>query len=290
MELIRNEELLYVGKRVNLEIDEIRYGLLDSEWNLQNLRASFTRVYFPLDGEGILTFGNETVTIRKGNIYIVPSELNFSGFCPKYLNKIYVHLTLRHPDGSDLLAGIDHCLVLPDSEKRIAEVERLYATPDLRSVLRLKQLLYEILLDALAIAPTRDLSIKSYSETTKAALAYIDEHLHASLTIGEIASALFLSKLALQKKFREAIGEIASALFLSKLALQKKFREELGKPIGKYVDDCLMARAERDLLDPTYSIKEISDRLGFCDQFYFSRKFTETHGMSPRRFRQMQNE
>lgn len=268
MELIRNEELLYVGKRVNLEIDEIRYGLLDSEWNLKNLRASFTRVYFPLDGEGVLTFGNETVTIRKGNIYIVPSELNFSGFCPKYLNKIYVHLTLRHPDGSDLLAGIDHCLVLPDSEGRIAEVERLYATPDLRSVLRLKQLLYEILLDALALAPSRDLSIKSYSDTTKAALAYIDEHLRASLTIDEIAAALFLSK----------------------LALQKKFREELGKPIGKYVDDCLMARAERDLLDPACSIKEISDRLGFCDQFYFSRKFTQTHGMSPRKFRQMQNE
>lgn len=268
MELIRNEELLYVGKRVNLEIDEIRYGLLDNEWNLQNLRASFTRVYFPLEGEGILTFGDETVTIRKGNIYIVPSELNFSGFCPKYLNKIYVHLTLRHPDGSDLLAGIDHCLVLPDTEGRIAEVERLYATPDLRSVLRLKQLLYEILLDALAIAPTRDLSIKSYSKTTKAVLSYIDEHLHASLTIDEIASALFLSK----------------------LALQKKFREELGKPIGTYVDDCLMARAERELLDPSRSIKEISDELGFCDQFYFSRKFTATHGMSPRKFRQMQNE
>ena len=268
MELIRNNEMLYVGKRVNLEIHEIRYGLLDREWNFKNLRASFTRVYFPLDGEGILTFGNETVTIRKGNIYIVPSELNFSGFCPKYLNKIYVHLTLCHPDGSDLLSGIDHCLVIPDTKGRIAEVERLFATSDLRSVLRLKQLLYELLLEALALAPSRDLSIKNYSATTKTVLSYIDKHLSARLTIEEIASALFLSK----------------------LALQKKFREDLGKPIGKYIDDCLMARAERELLDPTHSIKEISDILGFCDQFYFSRKFTQTHGISPRKFRQMQNE
>ena len=268
MELIRNEELLYVGKRVNLEIEEIRYGLLDREWNLKNLRASFTRVYFPLEGEGILTFGDETVTIRPGNIYIVPSELNFSGFCPKYLNKIYVHLTLRHPNGSDLLSGIDHCLVLPDTEGRITEVDRLCSTPDLRSVLRLKQILYELLLDALALSPNRNLSIQTYSETTKAALAYIDDHLSACLTIDEIATALFVSK----------------------LALQKKFREELGKPIGKYIDDCLMARAESALLSPSFSIKEISDSLGFCDQFYFSRKFTQTHGMSPRKFRQMQNE
>ncbi len=268
MELIRNEEMLYLGRRVNLEIDEIRYALLDSEWNLQNLRASFTRVYFPLDGEGILTFGNEQITIRPGNVYIVPSELNFSGFCPKYLNKIYVHLTLRRPDGSDLLAGIDRCLVLPHSEERIAEVEELYRAADLRSVLRLKQLLYELLLDAIELAPPRDLPNVRHSPQTKATLSYIDKHLRASLTIDEIASALFVSK----------------------LGLQKSFREEVGKPIGKYVDDCLMARAERDLLDPTQSIKEISDRLGFCDQFYFSRKFTQTHGMSPRRFRQMQNE
>ncbi|MBO5938542.1 MAG: helix-turn-helix transcriptional regulator [Clostridia bacterium] len=268
MELIRNEEMLYLGRRMNLEIDEIRYALLDSEWNLQNLRASFTRVYFPLDGEGILTFGNEEITIRPGNIYIVPSELNFSGFCPKYLNKIYVHLTLRRPDGNDLLAGIDRCLVLPHSEAHIAEVEELYRAADLRSVLRLKQLLYELLLDAIELAPPRGLPTARHSPQTKAALAYIDEHLRASLTIDEIASALFVSK----------------------LGLQKSFREEVGKPIGKYVDDCLMARAERDLLNPAYSIKEISDRLGFCDQFYFSRKFTQSHGMSPRRFRQMQNE
>jgi AraC-like DNA-binding protein len=260
--------MLYLGRRVNLEIDEIRYGLLDTEWNLQNLRASFTRVYFPLDGEGILRFGEETITIRPGNIYIVPSGLNFSGYCPKYLNKIYVHLTLRRPDGSDLLAGIDRCLVLSCREEKIAEVESLYRSADLRAVLRLKQLLYELLLDAIELSPPRDLSTTPHSPTTKAALQYIDEHLHAGLTIDELASALFVSK----------------------LGLQKGFREELGKPIGKYIDDCLMARAERDLLDSDLSIKEISDRLGFCDQFYFSRKFTQSHGMSPRKFRQMQNE
>ena len=35
--------------------------------------------------------------------------------------------------------------------------------------------------------------------------------------------------------------------------------------------------------------KDVSERLGFCDQFYFSRKFSEFHGFSPKRFRQMHN-
>lgn len=268
MELILNEELLYLGKRVNLEIEEIRYGILDREWNLQNMRAAFTRVYFPLDGEGVLTFGNEEIKIQPGNVYIVPSGLNFSGFCPKYLNKIYVHLTLRRPDGSDLLSGIDRCLVLPNRQELIDRVEELYRVSDLSSALKLKLLLYELLLEAVSISGLGSLKSKPYSEHTKAALAYIDEHLRAGLTIGEIASALFLSK----------------------LSLQKCIREDLGKPLGKYIDECIMSRAEAALLDPTLSIKEISDRLGFCDQFYFSRKFTEAHGMSPRKFRQMHNE
>ena len=86
-----------------------------------------------------------------------------------------------------------------------------------------------------------------------------------------------------------SIGEIAAALFVSKLVLQKTFKADVEKPIGQYIDGCLMAHAERDLLDPTLSIKDISDRLGFCDQFYFSRKFSEAHGISPRRFRQLHN-
>ncbi len=268
MEMIRNDELLYLSKRVDLFIEEIREAKLDPEWDLTNMRASFTRVYFPLEGEGILTFGNERVTITPGNVYIVPSGLNFSGFCPEKLNKIYIHLTLRRPDGRDLLSGLDRCLVFKDREKLIKEVERLYRTCDLSSVVELKRLLYDLLLEAISTFDIKTPDHRPYSPNTKAALAYIDEHLSANLTIGGIAQDLYISR----------------------LSLQKSFREDIGKPIGKYIDDCVISSAERLLLDPTLTVKEISERLGFCDQFYFSRKFTSAHGMSPRRFRGMHNE
>ncbi len=268
MELVRNEELLYLGKRVELFIEEIREAWLDPEWDLKNMRASFTRIYFPLEGEGILTFGNEKVTVRPGNVYIVPSGLNFSGFCPESLRKLYIHLTLRRPDGSDLLSGMDRCLVFRERGALIGEVERLYRLSDLPSVLRLKQLLYDLLLEAVTTFGIRTPESRSYSLHTKAALTYIDKHLSAALTIGQIAADLYVSR----------------------LSLQKSFREDIGKPIGRYIDDCLMSSAESLLLDPSLTVKEISDSLGFCDQFYFSRKFTATHGMSPRRFRQMHNE
>ncbi|MBQ9085780.1 MAG: helix-turn-helix transcriptional regulator [Clostridia bacterium] len=265
MKLCINEELTYAEKRIRMELIEISYGFLDPSWKIENLRAAFTRVYVPLEGEGILYFGDRTVHLRPGKIYVVPSQLNFSCSCPEYLNKIYVHLTLTRPDGEDVFAGLDTCLILENCEARAAEMEALYNGNDLRSALRLKLLLYGILDDALAQTPCQNLPIRSYSEYTKDALAYIDSHLSAGLTIGEISSALFISK----------------------LVLQKNFKADIHKSIGAYIDDCLMKSAEQELLNRNLSIKEISDRLGFCDQFYFSRRFSEFHGISPKKFRQM---
>lgn len=267
MQLFQNQKLTYAEQRVRLEIAEISYGLLDSEWEHEDLRAAFTRVYVPLEGEGLICVNGTGIRLQPGNIYVVPSELSFSCSCPEKLNKIYIHLTLTRPDGVDVFAGIPSCMILKDSQNRAKEIEALYEGNDIRSVLRLKVLLYEILDEALQSVSTRDHVIKSYSEYTKKALEYIDTHLNATMTINEIANALFVSK----------------------LILQKHFKADLGKPIGRYIDHCLMARAERDLLDRSLTIKDVSERLGFCDQFYFSRKFSEFHGFSPKRFRQMHN-
>ena len=267
MQLIQNQKLTYAEQRVRLEIAEISYGLLDEEWKHEDLRAAFTRVYIPLEGEGFIRINGEDIRLCPDRIYVIPSELSFSCFCPEKLNKIYIHLTLTRPDGVEVFAGIPSCMILENCRQRAKEIEELTRGDDIRAVLRLKLLLYEILDDALQSISLNNDRLQSYSEYTKKALSYIDSHLSATMTINEISSALFVSK----------------------PVLQKHFKEDLGKPIGKYVDQCLMARAERYLLDRSLTIKDVSERLGFCDQFYFSRKFSSDHGFSPRKFRQMHN-
>ncbi len=268
MQLIQNKKLTYAEQRVRLEIAEISYGLLDSEWKHEDLRAAFTRVYVPLEGEGFIQVNGETIRLCPGNIYVIPSELSFSCFCPEKLNKIYIHLTLTRPDGVDVFAGIPSCVILENCSNRAKEIERLYDGNDIRAVLLLKLLLYEILEEALhSTISLNNEPIKSYSEYTKKALSYIDTHLSATMTINQISAELFVSK----------------------LVLQKHFKNDLGKPMGKYIDQCLMARAELELLNRSLTIKDISEKLGFCDQFYFSRKFSEYHGFSPKKFRQLHN-
>lgn len=264
MKVFVKEELLYLERQIRMNLVEISHGFLDQRWQIKHLRAAFTRVYFPLAGKGFLRFGDRTIALSPGKIYVIPSGLDFSCSCPEFLEKVFVHLTLAQPDGSDAFSGVGTCIILEDeglSEKMVQLCNRR----DLRSVLELKLLLYGVLERALAMALPARTEMKQYREVTKAALAYIERHLRADLSISEIADALFVSK----------------------SVLQRCFCEDLEKSIGKYIDSCLMARAEILLLDRRLSVKEIGESLGFCDQFYFSRKFTQVHGISPRRFRQL---
>jgi AraC-like DNA-binding protein len=63
-------------------------------------------------------------------------------------------------------------------------------------------------------------------------------------------------------------------------------KKYINMALGKYIDDRILAEAERLLLNTNLSIKDISDKLGFCDQFYFCRKFTFYYGVSPIKHRQ----
>ena len=63
------------------------------------------------------------------------------------------------------------------------------------------------------------------------------------------------------------------------------FKKEIGVSVGRYIDDRLMYVAELELRRGEKSINEISDMLGFCDQFYFSRRFSQTYGIPPIKYR-----
>ena len=79
--------------------------------------------------------------------------------------------------------------------------------------------------------------------------------------------------------------QLARRLFVSRSFLTERFRRETGVTIGRYLDDQLMAAAQWQLLRTGRSIGEISESLGYCDQFYFARRFKQLCGESPLQYR-----
>jgi AraC-like DNA-binding protein len=68
--------------------------------------------------------------------------------------------------------------------------------------------------------------------------------------------------------------------------LRKRFKRSTGIAPKEYFLLLKVNKAKEFLLRPTLTIKEIAQRLGFADQYYFSRLFKHRAGVSPVHYRQ----
>ena len=97
--------------------------------------------------------------------------------------------------------------------------------------------------------------------------------------------------LKFRKLLREYITEerrpsfYADKLNISPIYLNEIVKEITGLSSSLYIKNEIMILAKRELFHTSDSVKEIAYRLGFADNAYFTRLFTETAGMSPNIFR-----
>lgn len=72
---------------------------------------------------------------------------------------------------------------------------------------------------------------------------------------------------------------------LSSRQLERAFKKEYGVTPYQYFQSQKLLLAKQYLRNTNLTIKEISSRLGFCDQYYFSNRFKEEQGVSPKHYR-----
>ena len=106
-------------------------------------------------------------------------------------------------------------------------------------------------------------AIKKHSKLIQSSISYIENNTSIKLTVKDISKELFVSE--------------------SKL--RNEFLKEMEMPIGKYIDDMIFIKARQMLSIAINTISSVSSELGFCDQFYFSRRFKEKFGITPTNFR-----
>ena len=83
-----------------------------------------------------------------------------------------------------------------------------------------------------------------------------------------------------------SISELARRNGISQSHLNALFRRETGGGAEEFLTAVRMRQARVLLLNLYYSIGEVGARTGYPDANYFSRKFREYHGVSPRVYRQ----
>lgn len=82
------------------------------------------------------------------------------------------------------------------------------------------------------------------------------------------------------------VPELADAAGASRSGLQRMFKEFQKESIHEFLQRTRLDQARQLLCDERLAVKEVSARLNFSSEFYFSRFFRKRTGMSPRQFRE----
>lgn len=91
----------------------------------------------------------------------------------------------------------------------------------------------------------------------------------------------------LEARLNEAAAwrKIARQFGLNEDAFRKRFARLVGQPPARYRSRVRIDRACEMMVETRLTDSQIAECLGFCDEFYFSRRFKEITGKSPQAFR-----
>lgn len=121
--------------------------------------------------------------------------------------------------------------------------------------------------------------------------AYISGHSRSRIGLDDVYSELLArATAAMQRRWRStmprlSLGELADELGVSSRHLSRVFARELGVGPVTTFRILRVLEAARLLTDTTVAIREIATRVGFANEFHFSRVFKDTVGVPPAEYR-----
>ena len=257
MNITFGKEICKLSNRINLNLMYFGQAKIEEGWQGTVTSPDYSRLYYLTSGLAEICGAGQKIILEPGRWYFFPSAYSFDFKFPKDMEHIYFHFKLCDIDNIDLLRFTDKPYISDDTSD-ISEITKRILSHEVADAIFIKQYIYKL------IAPiTKNISGKDYSPCVLRALQYINNNISINVTIDEIAAAAYTSK----------------------STLTKKFRSELSMSVNEYVSDAVLSEAARRLVSKDESVLSVSERYGFSDQFYFSRKFKQKFGKSPRDYR-----
>ena len=266
MYLEENKVLADGMNHLEIRLGDHGYVQVDRTWHSEQVCSPFSRLYLVRRGEGLLRVGGNSLTMRPGFAYWIPAGLCFDYLCENAMEKLFFHVQALKPDGYDLLMGMGRVETRPLPAGEPDRLLALYRRRDYEAALLLKAAITALTADMAKGGALEEQVIRDYSPAVADTIRYIRRHLSLQLSVRELAGRLYLTP--------NAQG--------------RQFRQETGLTIGRYIDDLLFFSAQAQLIGSDKTIREISDALGFCDPFYFSRRFKQRYGQTPGAYRRLQ--
>jgi len=262
--ITRNHQLTSQLNRLSIEILDHGYFIGNQQWNQFNVVSPFSRVYCMIADAGWLETADGRIDLLPGFMYLIPSGTRVNLRTERRIEKFYFHVNVRYDD-MDILDGIQRCHVLPLPGALLQSLLDAYHSGGPGGLFAFKSAVYQTL-DAFCRQCLPDLSDRlALAGQYRDFFSYVSSHLSANLTAPGICAELGLS----YESFR------------------RRFRDDNGITLHQYIHGCLIRQAAQQLLMTDLTVQEIAGRLGFQDEFYFSRLFKQKMQYSPREYRRI---
>lgn len=269
MRIEKNMELDYLASTVHIQIVDSGCAYLNERWKGQSIRSPFSRLYYILGGSGTIEAVSaegpapQAVQLTPGNLYLIPAGMLHHYSCSSHLEKVYFHVNVTLPSGLDLLSGYPACCSLTCPAGRAQQMQRLYESQGIISVLHIQSELVRDVCQLIEKMQPDKFPSQSYSRLLQRLFSMA----------GNPVSA------------KNSVRSLAKRLNVSESTLAKKFKAQTGETLGNYLNELLLKQCCQMLLASSLSLRDISEELGFTDQFYFSRYFKQHMGEPPSIYR-----
>ncbi len=260
-----------------IKVDKVTLG---PEWRTDNFFPawriiSYSRIYFPVSGEGAVVDGDQQFLLKPGVMMLIPPFANVQVSCSRSLCKYWMHFNALLPGtrtdiffqsgrsmmidttgrNRDFTLLFDHLMTF-EKQKQMRQIDHYEYNACLR-------LLVAPFLRILTESPST-----AFMPRTIELLQYIDRNYYRKLTLNELASVACMHP----------------------NYLCSSFHRRMHMTVFEYIERVRMQHALEFFRLGNMTISEIAEKIGFSSIQAFSRNFRKIYGVSPRKYISMNSE
>ncbi len=262
--IARNEMFTAYVNQLQIEMFDHGYFRGDLSWNRYGVSSPFSRLYCMVADAGWLDTEHGRVDLVPGRMYLIPSYTRVDLRTAGRIEKFYFHFTASF-SGFDLFEGVSRVLELPLPQDLLDRLLASFRGVEAADILAFQGVVHETVARFVRAFLPDVGSRMSLATKYRRLHDYVAAHLDACLSAATVARALGLSE----------------------TACARAYRRDTGITLNQYVHAQLVQRAAKLLLLTDLPVKEVAERLGFADEFYFSRFFKREMEYSPREYRRV---
>jgi len=249
-----------VTKAVNIHIVRALRFCGDNTWNYQGILNPYNTLYYILDGNGHIHYGNTIVDLQAGYVYLIPQHLTQHVWCDSFIKKAYIDLHAEIIPGYDVFTNHKDILCKHIGIAHCSHIYEICESNKIKDRLELQGELALTLADFLTEEP------QPFSAKIVSLLPLITE---------------------MQQKPSARIRreELAAKYGWNVSVLSRTFKKVFGCGIKQYAEQILIARLTEELLLTDKTLQCLAVEYGFCDAYYLSSFFKRHIGVSPTVYR-----